>query len=45
LDFDIPSEQIDTRIATLGQVVGLLLAWCGRYRRGDIKWCGARKAS
>lgn len=43
LDFHIPGEQIDTSIATIGQVLGLLMAWYGRYRQGGITWYG-RKA-
>ena len=30
-------------IFILGQIVGIVQAWIGRHRRGDINWLGVKK--
>lgn len=43
LGVEAPShESLETTIATVVQVFGLLMAWYGRYRQGDITWYGAK---
>jgi hypothetical protein len=39
----IPSEQLVSFVDTFGILIGAVLAWYGRWRKGDITVFGARK--
>jgi hypothetical protein len=39
-----PNGQVDTTVATLGRVLDLLVAWYGRYRKGNVTWYDVRSA-
>ena len=39
----IPLEQASQFVDTAIQLIGIALAWYGRYRIGDITWYGTRK--
>jgi hydrogenase/urease accessory protein HupE len=47
LNRQLPASEQDiaNAITTVIQVLGLLLAYIGRVRQGDITWYGARKSS
>jgi hypothetical protein len=36
-------EQLLIVVGTIGQLVGIIVAWYGRYRQGDVKVIGVRK--
>jgi len=38
----LTAEQVITTFSTLAQLVGLAMAYIGRYRQGDITWYGKR---
>jgi ABC-type Mn2+/Zn2+ transport system permease subunit len=40
---DIPATEIETIVASLVTVIGILLSWYGRFRKGDITILGFRK--
>lgn len=42
-DVQLDEGSVDTTLATLAQVFGILMAWVGRFRQGDVRWFGARK--
>ena len=39
---EIAPEKIQTTVEVTAQFIGLIIAWWGRYRTGDIKWFGKR---
>lgn len=40
---EVVEADLQTTITTLGQLIGILIAWYGRVRVGDIGWLGKRK--
>jgi hypothetical protein len=40
---DVAPEKIQTTIEVVMQAVGLITAYIGRFRQGDIKWYGVKK--
>lgn len=41
---NIDKNNLVITITTIAQIVGLAMAYWGRYRQGDITWYGARKS-
>jgi len=39
----LPAEEVGILVNAVVTIIGILLAWWGRYRIGDITWYGARK--
>jgi hypothetical protein len=50
LGIAVPEEEVSKAVEqqlivveTIGQLVGIIVAWYGRYRQGDVKVIGVRK--
>lgn len=41
-DFSATVDNLLVTASTLAQIFGLLIAWIGRVRQGDITWYGKR---
>lgn len=40
---DISPEALNTTVTTIVTIIGLIVAWYGRYRQGDITILGFKK--
>jgi hypothetical protein len=43
LHLSISDQEIQTTVTTIATIIGALIAFYGRYKKGDITWYGARK--
>lgn len=42
-NIDIPQENLNSFVETFGILIGIVIAWYGRFRQGDISIFGTRR--
>lgn len=45
MHLSVSDQEIQTTVTTIVTIIGALVAFYGRYKKGDITWYGARKES
>jgi hypothetical protein len=41
---NVAREEIELAVGAIASIVGLAISWYGRYRQGDLRVSGARRA-